>query len=91
MAHLTSLQTRDVKVTTSADRLSYTAVMGRDGARQQRLLMGDPAEIRGGPLEPASHRVDQQGKGRTTPDATGLAKRQYPQDYVIEREGGSTT
>ena len=42
--------------------------------------MGDPSEIRSGPLEPASHRFDQQGKSRTTPHATGLAKRQHPLD-----------
>ena len=40
--------------------------------------MGDPPEIGGRAVEPASHRFNQQGKCRTTPDTAGLAKRQRP-------------
>lgn len=40
--------------------------------------MGDPSEVRDGAFKPASHRFNQQRKRRTTPDATGLAKRQHP-------------
>jgi hypothetical protein len=56
----------------------FYSYWSRGGTGQQRLLMGDPSEIRGCAFEPTSHRVHQQGKCRTTPDTTGLAKRQHP-------------
>ena len=59
--------------------LSYPLrTWSRGRAGQQRLLMGDPSEVQGCAFEPASHRFNQQGKGRTTPNSTGLAKREHP-------------
>lgn len=56
-------------------RTPLECIWSRGCARQQRLLMRDPSQIRSGAFEPGSHRVDQQGKCGTTPNTTRLAKR----------------